>query len=125
VKRRNSEVNGTPFFKVSCADAFLTTWLLGVAVPVSLMLLVLTGCTGSAGSAGFVEDRAVIRFPLRNRQAAPFFFPPGTRWLDARLRRHAPQPRVQSQEPVVLSKPRTRYHVRVQRHGIRPKRLSS
>ena len=46
------------FFKVSCADAFLTTWLLGVAVPVSLMLLVLSGCTGSAGSAGFLEDRA-------------------------------------------------------------------
>ncbi len=91
------------FLRVSCADAFLTQWVLRVAVPVSLMLLVLSGCTDGAGKAGFVEDRAglltdgqqdnelkaitrngagevifwedraVIRFPLSNRQASPFF----------------------------------------------------
>ena len=46
------------FFRVRLADGSLTTWLLGVAVPVALMLLVLSGCTGGVGSAGFVEDRA-------------------------------------------------------------------
>ena len=57
MKRMNSEVNETLFFKVSCADAFSITWLLGVAVPVSLMLLVLSGCNGGAGSPGFWKTR--------------------------------------------------------------------
>jgi uncharacterized protein len=49
------------FFGMSCADAFLTTArLLGVAVPVFVMLLVLSGCAGGSGKAGFVEDRAGI-----------------------------------------------------------------
>jgi len=44
--------------RVSCADAFLTKWVLRVAAPVFLMLLILSGCTGGTGKAGFVEDRA-------------------------------------------------------------------
>ena len=58
MKKKNSEVNETPFLGVSCADAFLAQRALRFVVPVSPMLLVLSSCNGSAGSTGFVEDRA-------------------------------------------------------------------
>ncbi|MGB5421415.1 MAG: TPM domain-containing protein [Desulfobacterales bacterium] len=43
---------------MNSTDAGFSDWLIGIAVPVSLILLVLSGCTGSVGSDGFVEDRA-------------------------------------------------------------------
>jgi uncharacterized protein len=46
------------FVGVSCADAFLTQWVLRIVVPVSLMFLVLSGCSRGTEKAGFVEDRA-------------------------------------------------------------------
>ncbi|MGW8188207.1 MAG: TPM domain-containing protein [Desulfobacterales bacterium] len=45
------------FSGVSCTDAFLTQRALRIAVAVSLMLLVLSSCNGSAALTGFVEDR--------------------------------------------------------------------